>query len=274
MLRLQGACQEPPTTTCAQPQRSRYAQRVNGTDEQNSGQAAAVNLSGVELYKREAALRALALVESGMLLGLGTGSTARWLVEGLGEKLAAGELKDVAGVPTSRQTEEQALRLGIRLVDLPPEGVDLAIDGMDELAPGLDAIKGLGGALTREKIVAVAATRFVLIGDASKYVTRLGEKAPVPVEVVRFGHARTRRALEYLGASTEPRLAGAEPLVTDNGNLIYDCRFEPGFDAPTMALALAEVPGVVDHGLFLGVADLAFVASASGVATHDREWRG
>lgn len=240
----------------------------------SGSQAAVTQLSGVELYKREAALRALDLVKSGMLLGLGTGSTARWLVDGLGEKLARGELVDVAGVPTSKQTEEQARRLGIPLVDLPPEGVDLAIDGMDELAPGLDAIKGLGGALTREKIVAVAATRFVLIGDDTKYVSRLGEKAPVPVEVVRFGHERTRRALEYLGASTRPRMAGPEALVTDNGNLIYDCSFAPGFDAPTMALALAEVPGVVDHGLFLGVADLAFVASADSVNEHTREWRG
>lgn len=258
----------------AHRRRYRYAQPVNGTGEKNGGQAAAPALSGVELFKREAALKALALVESGMLLGLGTGSTARWLVQGLGEKLERGELTDVAGVPTSQQTEEQARRLGIRLVELPAEGVDLAIDGMDELAPGLDAIKGLGGALTREKIVAVAATRFVLIGDDSKYVKSLGEKAPVPVEVVRFGHARTRRALEYLGATTEPRLTGTQPLVTDNGNLIYDCRFAPGFDARTLALALAEVPGVVDHGLFLGVADLAFVASADGVAEHDREWRG
>ncbi len=247
---------------------------MNGNGDSTSRQDAHPQLSGVELYKREAALRALALVESGMLVGLGTGSTAYWLVEGLGQKLARGELTDVAGVPTSRQTAEQAKRLGIPLVDLPPAGVDLAIDGMDELAPGLDAIKGLGGALTREKIVAVAATRFVLIGDASKYVRTLGEKAPVPVEVVPFGHERTRRALEYFGASTAPRMAGAEPFVTDNGNLIYDCRFAAGFDAPTVALALAELPGVVEHGMFLGVTDLAFVASGEGVTEHGAEWRG
>ncbi len=230
--------------------------------------------SGVEHFKREAAMRALALVESGMLLGLGTGSTAYWLVEGLGEKLKRGELTDVAGVPTSKATAEQATRLGIPLVDLPAAGVDLAIDGMDELAPGLDAIKGLGGALTREKIVAVAATRFVLIGDDSKYVRQLGEKAPVPVEVVRFGHDRTRTALEYLGAGVELRMVGGEPLVTDNGNFIYDCRFEPGFEAATTAFALAEIPGVVEHGLFLDIADVAFVASEGGVAEHGRDWDG
>ena len=243
-------------------------------DKSNDAQNASPNLSGVERFKREAALRALALVESGMVLGLGTGSTAHWLIEGLGEKLKRGELKDVAGVPTSERTEEHARRLGIPLVDLPPAGVDLAIDGMDELAPGLDAIKGLGGALTHEKIVAVAATRFVLIGDDSKYVRQLGEKAPVPVEVVRFGHARTRTALEYLGANVELRLAEGEPLLTDNGNLIYDCRFEPGFEAATTAFALAEIPGVVEHGLFLDIADVAFVASAEGVAEHGREWQG
>ncbi|MFA5551351.1 MAG: ribose-5-phosphate isomerase RpiA [Trueperaceae bacterium] len=251
---------------------------MNENNASSGARSAGMNPTGVEHFKRQAALRALALVESGMLLGLGTGSTAKWLVEGLGDKLRTGELTDVAGVATSRQTEEQAAALGIRLTELPPSGVDLAIDGMDELAPGLDAIKGLGGALTREKIVAVAATRFVLIGDDSKYVSWLGQRAPVPVEVVPFGHQRTRRALEYLGAVTAPRMAGREPLVTDNGNLIYDCRFgaagtEP-FDAPTLALALAELPGVVEHGLFLGVADLAFVASQDGVAEHGREWRG
>lgn len=254
--------------------RYRYAQRVNENGNGSGAQGAGSDLSGVELHKKQAALQALALVESGMLVGLGTGSTARWLVAGLGEKLARKELTDVAGVPTSEETRAQATQLGIRLVQLPPDGVDLAIDGMDELAPGLDAIKGLGGALTREKIVAVSATCFVLIGDDSKYVTRLGDKAPVPVEVVKFGYERTRRALEYLGATTRPRMAGAQPLTTDNGNLIYDCTFPAGFDAPTVALALAETPGVVEHGLFLGVADLAFVASTQGVVRLDREWNG
>src|SRR5690606_38466014 len=127
-------------------------------------------------------LRALTLVEDGMLVGLGTGSTAYWLVRELGERLRRGELRGVRAVGTSSRTDEQARALGIELVQLPESGVDLAVDGMDELGPGLDAIKGLGGALTREKIVAFAATRYVLIGDDSKLVSRLGEKAPVPVE--------------------------------------------------------------------------------------------
>lgn len=234
----------------------------------------AADLSPVERFKREAALRALALVRSGMVLGLGTGSTAKWVVAELGAKLASGHLTDIVAVPTSKQTEAQAADLGIRLTELPAEGVDLCIDGMDEVAPGLDAIKGLGGALTREKIVAVSATRFVLIGDDSKYVKQLGEKAPVPVEVVPFGSQRTVRALSYLGATPAQRMNGNQPFVTDNGNLIFDCRFEPGFDTATVALAMAETPGVVEHGMFLGVADVAFVASSEGVVELSRDWRG
>lgn len=222
-------------------------------------------ITGPEAMKRAAALRALALVDSGMLLGLGTGSTARWLVEELGRALARGELTDVRGVATSKHTEAQAAGLGIHLVDLPPEGVDLAIDGMDELTAGLDAIKGLGGALTREKIVAAAAKRFVLIGDASKLVAHLGEKAPLPVEVVRFGRLRTERLLAELGGEVRQRLAGTEPFVTDNGNLVYDIHFRAPFDAPSLAARLANTPGVVEHGLFLGTAERAFVATATGV---------
>lgn len=222
-------------------------------------------ITGLEAMKRAAALRALALVESGMLLGLGTGSTARWLVEELGAALARGELMGVRGVATSKQTETQAAGLGIPLVELPPDGVDLAIDGMDELTPRLDAIKGLGGALTREKIVAASAKRFVLIGDASKRVAHLGEKAPLPVEVVRFGRLRTERLLARLGGEVRQRLVGTEPFVTDNGNLVYDIHFSEPFDPRSLAARLTDLPGVVEHGLFLGMAELAFVATDVGV---------
>lgn len=218
-----------------------------------------------ESLKREAAHRALTLVESGMTLGLGTGSTAYWLIAGIGEKLRSGALKDVRAVPTSNASRSQAQELGIPLVELPVKGVDLAIDGMDELAPGLHAIKGLGAALTREKIVAAAADRFVLIGDRSKLVTRLGERAPVPVEVIRFGHERTAALLQALGTNPELRLKNGEPLITDNGNLVYDCAVNAGFDAPLLATNLNATPGVVEHGLFLGMAERAFVATNSGV---------
>jgi ribose 5-phosphate isomerase A len=113
--------------------------------------------------------------------------------------------------------------------------------------------------------VAFAASRFVLIGDDSKVVRQLGEKAPVPVEVAAFGHQRTGQLLHEMSGGATLRLTGGEPFVTDNGNLVYDCRFEPGFEAPTLALALAELPGVVEHGLFLDLADVAYVASAEGV---------
>lgn len=222
-------------------------------------------MSDLEQFKREAALRALALVEDGMLLGLGTGSTAHWFVLELGERLKSGALKGVRGVATSAATAEQANELGIELVALPPTGVDLAVDGMDELTPDLSAIKGLGGALAREKVVASAAARFVLIGDTTKLVDRLGQKAPLPVEVLRFGHERTAFLLSELGCEPRLRRAASEPFVTDNGNIIYDCHFAERFDAPAVAERLGETPGVVEHGLFLAMCERAFVAGDDGV---------
>lgn len=216
--------------------------------------------------KREAALRAATLIESGMVVGLGTGSTARYAIEALGARLREGRLTNVVGVATSRATEVQAEALGIPLGPLEPQGVDLAIDGMDELDPNLDAIKGLGGALTREKLVALQARAFVLIGDASKRVSRLGEKAPVPVEVIPFAQRVVATELATFGCTpTLRRDEHGEPLVTDNGNVILDCRFEAPFDAHELARAFKAISGVVEHGLFLGMAELAFVASDEGV---------
>lgn len=219
----------------------------------------------VERWKREAALRAVDLVEPGMLVGLGSGSTARHFIDDLGQRLASGALKGVRGVPSSRESEEQATALGIPLIDLPAEGLDLAVDGMDEVTPSLDVIKGLGGALTREKIVASSARRFVVIGDERKRVSRLGERSPVPVEVIAFGLRRTRALLRALGG--EPQLRGGEdaPYTTDNGNVIFDLRFPGAFDAHALATALERLPGVVEHGLFLGMVERAFVAGDQGV---------
>jgi len=218
-----------------------------------------------EGMKRAAAEAALALVEDGMTLGLGTGSTARWFVAGLAERLRAGALCGVRGVPTSEATARQAREAGVELVELPAGGVDLAVDGMDELSPSLDAVKGLGGALLREKVVAASARTFVLIGDESKLVARLGERAPVPVEVVRFGLSRTVHLLGRLGAEARLREQGGEPFVTDNGNLVVDCRFAEPFDPEELAAELKAIPGVVEHGLFLGMASLALVAGRGGV---------
>ncbi|HZW28193.1 MAG TPA: ribose-5-phosphate isomerase RpiA [Trueperaceae bacterium] len=226
---------------------------------------------GSDGQKRDAAAAALELVEDGMTLGLGTGSTAYWFVAGVAERLRSGALQRVRGVPTSEATARQAREAGIELVDLPAAGVDLAVDGMDELAPGLDAVKGLGGALLREKVVAASARAFVLIGDESKLVSRLGEKAPVPVEVVRFGLARTVRLLGALGGEAVVRERDGAPVVTDNGNLVVDLRFAGRFDPEELAAELSALPGVVEHGLFLGMADLAFVAGQGGVRRLGRE---
>lgn len=212
--------------------------------------------------KRDAALRAAALVESGMVLGLGTGSTARHFVAEVGRLLADGTVRDLRCVPTSAATEAQATALGIPIVDLPETGVDLAVDGMDEYDDALDAIKGHGGALVREKIVAASATTFVLIGDGSKHVTRLGERMSLPVEVVVFGWRRTAAVLAELGATPVLR-GGRQPFVSDNGNHILDCAFASGYEPAELARSLSQVPGVVEHGLFLGLADRAFVATAA-----------
>lgn len=228
-------------------------------------------MEGIEKFKKEAAERALDLVRSGMRLGMGTGTTARYFTEGLGQRLADGRLADIVAVPTSESTEAKARGLGIPIVSLQADGLDLAVDGMDEVTPTLDAIKGLGGALTREKIVASAAQRFVLIGDERKRVARLGERAPVPVEVLRFGWQRTARRLEELGARPALRGGEGEPYVTDNDNLILDCWFDAPFDATRVARAIEATPGAVEHGLFLGIAVRAFVAGADGVTELRRE---
>lgn len=220
--------------------------------------------------KRAAAEAALAEVRSGMLLGLGSGSTAGAFLEALGERLQAGELRNVRGVPTSRETERTARRLGIPIVDLPEGGVDLAVDGMDEVAAGLDAIKGLGGALLREKVVAAAARRFVLVGDEGKRVDRLGTRAPLPVEVLGFGVARTTARLRDLGLT--PRLRGGElePFLSDNGHPILDCDLPAGLDPGALQASLAAVPGVLGDGLFLGMAAAAYLAGEEGVTRLER----
>lgn len=222
-------------------------------------------MSDVERFKQRAAMSALSQVRSGMLVGLGTGSTAVHMIRELGRRLQAGELHDVRGVPTSHASEALARREHVPIADLPAGGVDVAIDGMDELSPTLDAIKGLGGALSREKVVAASAKRFILIGDQSKRVTFLGTRAPVPVEVLAFGWRRTEKLLQDLGARTELRREHGQLAVTDNGQLIIDCHMPGGFDAPAFATAVDGLPGVVAHGLFLGMAERAYLAGPDGV---------
>ncbi len=219
--------------------------------------------------KREAARLALDLVEPGMRLGLGSGTTARHFVDLVGAKVATG--LDVRCVATSETTAAQAKALGIPLATLEdlPE-LDLTVDGADEIDPVLRLIKGGGGALLREKIVAAASLRMAVIADASKLVRRLGA-FPLPVEVVPFGLAATRRHIERaiadLGLAGPIRLrgGGGAPFVTDGGHYILDCALGAIADAGHLAESLSRIPGVVEHGLFLGYASTAFLAGAEGV---------
>lgn len=223
----------------------------------------------MEEMKKAAALKALELVQPGMKLGLGTGSTARHLVDGLGARVADG--LEVICVPTSEATRIQAESLSIPLGDLGElKRLDLTIDGADEIDPNLRLIKGGGAALLREKIVAAASTRMVVIADDSKCVDPLGA-FPLPVEVNPFAHAATADAISDVITNTGNRadivlrMAGADPLVTDGGHYIYDCKLGEILSPEALALALNQIPGVVEHGLFIGLADLAFIAGADGV---------
>jgi ribose 5-phosphate isomerase A len=218
--------------------------------------------------KRAAAERAVEFVKSGTAIGLGTGSTVRPLLELVAERLSAGALSGVVAVPSSDDTARRCRALGIPLVTLDecPE-LALAIDGTDEVDPRLNLIKGLGGAMLREKLVAQAAKRFVVVADESKLVRRLGMRAPVPVEVIPFGWAALLPFFESLGA--EPMLRRSpdgSPYVTDNANYIVDCRFPRGIpDLRSLERALARRTGVVEDGLFLGIAKVAVIAGARGV---------
>jgi ribose 5-phosphate isomerase A len=225
-----------------------------------------------DALKAAAAAEALKLVESGMRLGLGTGSTAKHFVDLLGARVKAG--LDVVCVSTSLQTETQAKALGIRVVTLDEEPeLDLTVDGADEIDGELRLIKGGGGALLREKIVAAASDRMIVIADTSKKVATLG-RFPLPIEVVQFGLKATTNMIEALAAEVgckgEIRLrtgkSGA-PFTTDNGNLILDCAFGRIEEADELAEVLSLVPGVVETGLFLGYCDLAFLAGPNGVET-------
>ena len=216
--------------------------------------------------KRAAAMRAIEEVEDGMVLGLGTGSTAAFVVEGLGARVTRG-LK-VVGIPTSERTAAHARRLGIPIATFAEhQRLDLTIDGADEVQLGtLDLIKGLGGALLREKIVASASDRLVIVVDQEKLVERLGEHTPVPVEVTQFGWQATAVALAKLGCVPERRYAaGEQPFITDGGNYILDCRFGPLADPRAIEKNIAMTVGTVESGLFVRRSSMVLVASTTGV---------
>jgi ribose 5-phosphate isomerase A len=229
----------------------------------------------IDAQKRAAAARAVEFVRPGMRLGLGTGSTARHFVELLAERVRAG--LDVIAVPTSEATRNDAERLGVPLtsLDATPE-LDLTVDGADEIAPDLTLIKGGGGALLREKIVASASARMVVIADESKWVSTLG-RFPLPVEVMPFGLAATRRAVEAAAAAAGcagpallRRAKDGHAFVTDGGHWILDAALERIADPRSLADRLDAIAGVVEHGLFIGLAQAAVVAGASGVRVVER----
>ncbi|MCC2112472.1 MAG: ribose-5-phosphate isomerase RpiA [Hyphomicrobiales bacterium] len=221
----------------------------------------------VEL-KRAAAAAAVEHVEAGMRLGIGTGSTADEFTKALGARVAAG--LDIIGVPTSEKTAELAGSLGIRLATLDETPVlDLTVDGADELDRDLQMIKGGGGALLREKIVAAASAKVVIIADDSKLVETLGQ-FPLPIEVVPFGLTATRNAISAvatsLGLAGEIKLRGGDtPFLTDGGHYILDASFGRIPDAKALASGLSEIPGVVEHGIFIGLASIALIAGPDGI---------
>ena len=214
----------------------------------------------VEAQKQAAAERALELVRPGTIVGLGTGSTASYFIEGLAHKVRGG-LK-VQAVVTSLESRAQAEAGGIPIPETVDGWIDLAVDGADEIDPAVNCVKGRGGALLREKIVAHASRRFVLIGDESKLVGRLGRGA-VPIEVLPFLWEATSRSIESLGGQPQLRLAAGRPFTSDNGNLILDTTF--GAVDAGLSIALHAIPGVMEHGLFFGMARAAIIGTASGI---------
>ena len=215
---------------------------------------------------RRLARAAADMVQPGMIVGLGTGSTASAVVDELGRRVAGG--LTMTGVVTSDRTEEQARSLGIPLATLDDvAALDLGLDGADEIDPELNAVKGRGGALLMEKLVALSCAQFVLVASSEKSVQHLGVRLPLPVEVVRFGWKHTANRLESLGLAPRLRTTSAEdaaPYITDMGNYILDCAVEPITNPRELAAAIKAMPGVVEHGLFIGIASAALQVDPAG----------
>ena len=222
----------------------------------------------VDGAKRRAAEAAAQHVESGTVIGLGTGSTAKHLIQIVGAYLSAGRLTDIQGVPTSNQTSADAQEAGIPLTTLDDHPtLELSIDGADLIDGSLNALKGGGGALLREKIVAAASEKYILIADERKIVEKLGTGFPLPIEVLPFSVTLVADRISKLGASVVHRSGQAGPVVTDNGNFILDADFGPIDDPVMLERKLKSIPGVLETGLFLGYADIAYVGTPDGVRT-------
>ncbi len=219
-------------------------------------------------HKRAAAELAVSIVESGMVVGLGEGSSAAFALPRLAQRIAAGELHDIACVACSSAVEARARAVGLTIVALTT--IDLTIDGADEVDPALAVIKGRGGALLREKIVAAASRREIIVVDESKLSEKLGTLSELPVEVFPFGARAEEAFLRELGAAPTLRMRDGVPFVTDEGNHILDCRFAPLDDAPMLARQLDARPGIAAHGLFIDLVTELFVGGDAGVRRHCR----
>lgn len=217
-----------------------------------------------ESLKRIAGEKAAASVEDGMVVGLGTGSTVYYTILELGKMVRNG-LK-ITGIPTSKATEKLAVTHGIPLGSLEQHhSIDLTIDGADEIAPNLDLIKGMGGALLREKVVASVSKQLIIVADGSKTVEVLGTKSPLPVEVLPFAVPAVLRKLGDICTQADVRLRNGYVYVSDNGNNIIDCRFDSIREPEKLEASLNRIPGVVENGLFLGMADMAIIGTADGI---------
>ena len=234
-----------------------------------------VEADPIKLMKQEVGKAAAARVQSGSIVGLGTGSTTAYMIQFLGDRLKSGELKDIIGIPTSFQAEVLAKQYSIPLTTLDAvDRIDIAIDGADEVDPQKNLIKGGGAAHTREKIVDYLAEQFIVVVDSSKIVDRLGSSFPVPVEVIPMALAPVMRALKKLGGNPELRMGirKAGPVITDQGNMVIDVKFDTIDDPAGLEKTLNNIPGVLENGIFVGVTDLVLVGEVQNNQPVVREF--
>ncbi|WP_297457968.1 ribose-5-phosphate isomerase RpiA [Thermococcus sp.] len=227
----------------------------------------------MEEFKRAVAREALRFVEDDMIVGLGTGSTTAYFIEALGKLIMEGELEDVYGVPTSYQARLLAIESGVPVLGLDQvDAIDIAVDGADEVDPHLNLIKGRGAALTMEKIIEYRAGTFLVLVDESKLVERLGQKMPVPIEVIPSAWRAIAEEIEVFNATAELRMASKKdgPVITDNGNFILDARFHRIEDPLDLEIELNNIPGVVENGIFADIADVVLVGTEEGVKRLER----